>query len=89
MNPIQSYHERFLALKSEKGIQADSEYRILQLIETDNAGLNNYFMAALGMSTLILRFGAVIQLCQKFENLDEHGDALFLKQILDNLSPET
>ena len=85
MNPIQSYHERFLALKSEKGIQADSEYRILQLIETDNAGLNNYFMAALGMSTLILRFGAVIQLCQKFENLDEHGDALFLKQILDNL----
>jgi hypothetical protein len=85
MNPIQSYHERFLALKSEKGIQADSEYSILQLIEIDNAGLNNYFMAALGMSTLILRFGAVIQLCQKFENLDEHGDALFLKQILDNL----
>lgn len=84
MNPIQSYHERFLALKSEKKIQADSEV-ILQLIETDNAGLNNYFMAALGMSTLILRFGAVIQLCQKFENLDEHGDALFLKQILDNL----
>ena len=84
MNPIQSYHERFLALKSEKGIQADSDV-ILQLIETDNAGLNNYFMAALGMSTLILRFGAVIQLCQKFENLDEHRDALFLKQILDNL----
>ena len=84
MNPIQSYHERFLALKSEKGIQADSEV-ILRLIESDPAGLNNYFMAALGMSTLILRFGAVIQLCQKFENLDEHGDALFLKQILDNL----
>ena len=84
MNPIHSYHERFLALKSEKEIQADSEV-ILQLIETDAAGLNNYFMAALGMSTLILRFGAVIQLCQKFENLDEHGDALFLKQILDNL----
>ena len=84
MNPIQSYHERFLALKSEKRIQADSEV-ILRLIESDPAGLNNYYMAALGMSTLILRFGAVIQLCQKFENLDEHGDALFLKQILDNL----
>jgi hypothetical protein len=84
MNPIQPYHERFLALKSEKGIQADSEV-ILQLIETDAAGLNNYFMAALGMSTLVLRLGAVIQLCQKFEQLDEHGDALFLKQILDNL----
>ena len=84
MNPINNYHERFLALKSEKRIQADSEV-ILQLIETDAAGLNNYFMAALGMSTLVLRLGAVTQLCQKFEQLDEHGDALFLKQILDNL----
>jgi hypothetical protein len=42
-------------------------------------------MAALGMSTLLLRFGAVIQLSQKFEQLDDHGDALFLKQVLDNL----
>jgi hypothetical protein len=84
MNPIHKYHERFLQLKSEKGIQTDSEY-ILNLIETDPAGLNNYFMAALGMSTLLLRFGAVIQLSQKFEQLDDHGDALFLKQVLDNL----
>jgi hypothetical protein len=84
MNPIDKYHERFLQLKKEKNIKPDSEV-ILKLIETDPAGLNNYYMAALGMSTLLLRFGAVIQLCQKFENLDEHGDALFLKQILDNL----
>ena len=84
MNPIQSYHERFLALKSEKKISTDSE-AILKLIDSDLAGLNNYFMAALGMSTLILRFGAVIQLCSKFEQLDDQGDALFLKQILDNL----
>ncbi|NBW59676.1 MAG: ATP-binding protein [Crocinitomicaceae bacterium] len=84
MNPIHKYQERFLQLKTEKEIKPDSEV-ILKLIETDSAGLNNYFMAALGMSTLILRFGAVIQLCQKFENLDKHGDALFLKQILDNL----
>jgi len=84
MNPIHKYHERFLQLKSEKGIQAESEL-LLNLIETDPAGLNNYFMAALGMSTLLLRFGAVIQLSQKFEQLDDHGDALFLKQVLDNL----
>jgi hypothetical protein len=84
MNPIDKYHERFLQLKKEKEIKPDSEV-ILKLIESDPAGLNNYYMAALGMSTLLLRFGAVIQLCQKFENLDEHGDALFLKQILDNL----
>jgi len=84
MNPIHKYHERFLQLKKEKNIKPDSEV-ILKLIETDPAGLNNYYMAALGMSTLLLRFGAVIQLCQKFENLDKQGDALFLKQILDNL----
>ncbi len=84
MNPIHKFHERFLQLKKEKNIKPDSEV-ILKLIETDPAGLNNYYMAALGMSTLLLRFGAVIQLCQKFENLDKQGDALFLKQILDNL----
>ena len=84
MNPIQQYHERFLTLKSEKGIKADSEV-IQRLISMDVTGMNNYFMAALGMSTLILRLGAVIQLCKKFENLDYQGDALFLKQILDNL----
>jgi hypothetical protein len=42
-------------------------------------------MAAFGMSTLMLRLGAVIQMSQKFERLDDAGDALFLKQILDNL----
>jgi hypothetical protein len=84
MNPIQQYHERFLLLKSEKGIQADSE-TIQRIIDADAAGLNNYMMAALGMSTLVLRLGAVIQLCKKFEHLDDQGDALFLKQILDNL----
>lgn len=84
MNPIRQYHERFLLLKSEKCIQADSE-AIQRLIDVDTAGLNNYIMAALGMSTLILRLGAVIQLCKKFEHLDDQGDALFLKQILDNL----
>jgi hypothetical protein len=84
MNPIQKYHERYLALKSEKGILNDSD-SLLNLIESDAVGLNNYFMSALGLSTLILRFGAVIQLCQKFERLDEQGDALFLKQVLDNL----
>jgi len=84
MNPIQQYHERFLLLKSEKGIQADSE-TIQRIIDADAAGLNNYMMAALGMSTLVLRLGAVIQLCKKFEHLVDQGDALFLKQILDNL----
>ena len=84
MNPLEKYHERFLLLKTEKGIESDSDI-IHKLIEKDLAGLNNYFMAGLGLGTLILRMGAVIQLCRKFESLEENGDALFMKQIIDNL----
>lgn len=84
MNPLHKYQERFQQIKAEKNISSDSA-QIVNLIESDPAGLNNYFMAAFGMSTLMLRLGAVIQMCQKFERLEEAGDALFLKQILDNL----
>ena len=84
MNPIEKYHKRYLEIKAEKTITADKE-RILELLEEDTAGLNNFFMAALGMSTLMLRLGAVIQLCRKFETLDEKGDLFFSKQLLDNL----
>ena len=84
MNPIQHYHKRYEEIKHEKKVSSDVDV-LTELIENDNAGLNNFFMAAFGMSTLLLRMGAVIQMCRKFELLDEYGDALFTKQILDNL----
>ena len=84
MNPIQHYHNRYEEIKHEKKVSSDIDV-LTNLIENDNAGLNNFFMAAFGMSTLILRMGAVIQMCRKFELLDEYGDALFTKQVLDNL----
>ena len=84
MNPVHQYYKRYLELKSEKAISTDLD-NLQRLVEEDPAGLNNFYMAALGMSTLMLRLGAVIQLCQKFERLDDQGDALFMKQILDNL----
>ena len=84
MNPIEHYHKRFEEIKHEKKVSSDIDV-LTDLIENDNAGLNNFFMAAFGMSTLILRMGAVIQMCRKFELLDEYGDALFTKQVLDNL----
>lgn len=84
MNPIQKYHSRFLEIKSELNLMADEE-RLLELIKTQASDLNNYFMAALGMSTLMVRLGGIIQMCRKFNRLDEHGDALFMKQVLDNL----
>ena len=84
MNPIQQYYQRYITIRTDKGIVAD-EGIISYLIETDPAGLNNFFMAALGMSTVILRFGAVIQMCRKLDALDDSGDALFVKQVLENL----
>lgn len=84
MNPIQHYHKRYEEIKHEKKVSSDIDV-LTDLIENDNAGLNNFFMAAFGMSTLILRMGAIIQMCRKFELLDEYGDALFTKQVLDNL----
>ena len=84
MNPVHQYYKRYIELKSEKAISTDLD-NLQRLVEEDPAGLNNFYMAALGMSTLMLRLGAVIQLCQKFERLDDQGDALFMKQILDNL----
>ena len=84
MNPIQHYHKRYEEIKHEKKVSSDIDV-LNDLIENDNAGLNNFFMAAFGMSTLILRMGAVIQMCRKFELLDDYGDALFTKQVLDNL----
>ena len=84
MNPIDKYLNRYQELAHSKNIEGTEE-RVLELLRNDSSGLNNYFMAALGMSTLILRLGAVIQLCRKFESLNEEGDLLFSKQLLDNL----
>lgn len=83
-SPIQKYHQRFIEIKAEKGINTDVS-SLSELIEKDPAGVNNYFMAAIGMSTLMLRIGAVIQLCSKLQRLDDQGDALFMKQVIDNL----
>jgi hypothetical protein len=70
MNPIQQYHQRYITIRTDKAIVAD-EGIIGNLLENDPAGLNNFFMAALGMSTVILRFGAVIQMCRKLDALDD------------------
>jgi hypothetical protein len=84
MNPIQKYHSRYLEVKKDKAIISDIA-SIERLLNSDISGLNNYFMAGFGLATLILRMGAVIQLCKKFDVLDDQEDALFMKQVLDNL----
>jgi hypothetical protein len=80
MNPFQQYQSRYLQLKNElNGIELN------QVIETQTSKLNNLFMAGLGMGTLFLRMGAVIQMSEKLKDGDTNNDALFMKQVVDNL----
>jgi hypothetical protein len=83
-SPLARYHERYIKIKEELKINSNLD-NLLNLIETNPAGLNNYFMAAMGMSTLIVRLGAVIQLCRKLHDGNTENDALFMKQVIDNL----
>ena len=84
-SPLLRYHERYLKNKSDLKLSSDTD-SLLTLIENNPSGLNNYFMAALGMSTLILRLGAIILLSRKLHDGVEENDALFMKQVVDNLS---
>jgi len=80
MNPFHQYHSRYLEFR-----RALDDSKILDHIETDPAWLNNLFMAGLGMGTLFLRMGAVIQMSHKLHDGDSNNDALFMKQVIDNL----
>jgi hypothetical protein len=84
LSPINRYHKRYLKLKSNLSITSDSEI-VLELIQQKPAELNNFFMAGLGLCTLLLRLGAVIQLSAKLNDGNQENDALFMKQVLDNL----
>ena len=80
MTPFVQYHSRYLGFRT-----ALDENQLLKHVEEDAAGLNNLFMAGLGMGTLFLRMGAVIQMSEKLHDGDISNDALFMKQVMDNL----
>ncbi len=84
LSPINRYHKRYLELKSNLSISSNSEI-VLDLIQQKPTELNNFFMSGLGLSTLLLRLGAVIQLSAKLNDGNQENDALFMKQVLDNL----
>ena len=84
MNPFEQYHSRYLKLKNDYSLKlADSN--LLEFIEKEPAQLNNLIMAGMGMSTLFIRMGAVIQMSKKLHDGDSSNDVLFLKQVMDNL----
>jgi hypothetical protein len=80
MSPFQQYHSRYLQMKSEFKGEDVSVW-----VENETSKLNNLFMAGLGMGTLFLRMGAVIQMSEKLHDGDANSDALFMKQVVDNL----
>lgn len=84
LSPINRYHKRYLELKSNLSISSNAEI-VLDLIQQKPTELNNFFMSGLGLSTLLLRLGAVIQLSAKLNDGNQENDALFMKQVLDNL----
>ena len=84
MNPFEQYHSRYIKLKNDYSLKlADSN--LLEFIEKEPAQLNNLIMAGMGMSTLFIRMGAVIQMSKKLNDGDSSNDVLFLKQVMDNL----
>ena len=84
MNPFEQYHSRYIKLKNDYSLKlADSN--LLEFIEKEPAQLNNLIMAGMGMSTLFIRMGAVIQMSKKLHDGDSSNDVLFLKQVMDNL----
>jgi len=80
MTPFVQYHSRYLGFRTALDVS-----QLLKHVEEDAAGLNNLFMAGLGMGTLFLRMGAVIQMSEKLHDGDTGNDALFMKQVMDNL----
>ena len=82
--PIERYLNRYRTFREQLGSESLNE-TLLQLINEDRTALNNYFMAGLGMGTLYLRLGAVIQLGRKLHDGDPTNDMMFMRQVLDNL----
>lgn len=80
MNPFVQYHSRYLGFRTALDVS-----QLLKHVEQDVAGLNNLFMAGLGMGTLFLRMGAVIQMSEKLHDEVTGNDVLFMKRVMDNL----
>jgi hypothetical protein len=86
ISPLCLYYKRFLQLAEMQQIRWNTIDDVSEALEHKPAGLNNLLMAGLGMGTLFLRIGAVIQMSEKLHDGDSVNDALFMKQVMDNLA---
>jgi hypothetical protein len=83
MNPFFKYKDRYTKLRSE--ILLTEDEALQTLIEESPGRVNNLIVSGLGMGTLFLRMGAVIQMSLRLNDGDSSNDALFIKQMMDNL----
>ena len=88
-NPFEIYFDRYQELKKEleKNYSFENEFSLM--IEHEPVQLNNFLMAGLGLGTLFLRMGAIIQMCEKMQKFNSEDDlsdyATFYKIVADNL----
>jgi hypothetical protein len=94
MNPFEHYHGRYKQLRGNyPAVLNKTEIAKSLESESECARLNNLFMAGLGMGTLFLRMGAVVQICEKIQKInlkDEltQEDIAYKKSILDNIADQ-
>ena len=84
MNPFKQYYTRFQSIYSDLSVELTGD-AFIKMLEEQPGKVNNLIMAGMGMSTLFLRMGAVIQMSEKLHDGDSGNDALFMKQVMDNL----
>ena len=65
--PLSNYVSRFNEQYAHLKLADINNEKLIELMISQKAAVNNLFMAGLGASTLILRLGAVIQLSKKLE----------------------
>ena len=85
MTPFKQYQKRFRQLASDLTKSYDGGDGWDEVVANEPSKVNNLFMAGLGMGTLFLRMGAVIQMSRKLSEGVTENDVLFMKQIVDNL----
>jgi hypothetical protein len=83
---LERYVKRFNEQFTELAIDFENEETFVQCIREQSTAFNNMLMAGFGACTLMLRLGAVYNMCLQLEKGTEEQDAIFLKQIIDNLS---
>ena len=84
--PISNYIDRYNSMFDKLFSNEINEENLSELIIYNKALLNNLILSGLGASTLLLRLGAVIQLCKKLKMGTPKDDQLLIKQILENLN---